>query len=163
MSKQKTVIDIEVLINELANRLTKQSKLAGIQKIYEVTIKKNTTPIRNTNANLKKGGKVMVSDYSTLSLIMVDLETHERVVLFTNDYIFNNPAERLTSNYKRKMYIDLMYNCFAVFSINIANTIRQQRSEEYLDSKDLVSMPVTPDEAFVPEVVEEGITNKNIV
>lgn len=152
MNKFKENINVIELVDAFVKRVNTQFKESGAQRIMEVAIKKSTRPLKvdRVITNEEKGGKINTKkEGRAIYVYLHNLETNERLVLFTSQFFPKNPSEILTSGYKRQLYIELLYNCFGIFAVNMEDVIISRRLaqlEKGLENNPLANYPVTPNE-----------------
>lgn len=143
----KEQVNIIELGQEFIKKLNEQCKATKVQKVYEVTIKDGKLKSDNRVGKEIKDNKT----FKTLKFTVADLETNERITLFSTDYVFKNPADVLKKDYKRVLYREFFYGAVVVFAFNMEATIKQRRMEEVLTKPStFAEHPVTPDEAINP-------------
>lgn len=140
----KEIINIVEMGQAFVENLNKSCKAHDMQEFYEVTIKDGKLKSNNrVGTNTENENK----PYKTLRFVVVDLETNERLTLFSTDYVFKNPAKMLGSDYKRVLYREFMYACFSVSAFTLKNNIRAHNAEMLLKRKAASKM-----EEGVPDV-----------
>lgn len=124
-------VDVEMLVNSIIDRINEMCEVEKINKLYEVSIKSDYL-----KGTISIGGKSKKKTKKTKTLLftVVDLETRERLSLFSVDYQFKNPAEALTSNYKKRLYKEFLYNMVLGFGFNIESIIRADMAEKALEN-----------------------------
>lgn len=125
----KKHVDLEQFVPSIIDNLNSFAKKESINKVYEVSIKDNYV---EGTVSIGKTKKRKGNNFKTLIFTVTDLESRERLTLFSIDYKFKNPADKLTSNYKKALYKEFLSNVLLAFSFNFENIIRAERAEQIL-------------------------------
>ena len=136
----KEIVNIVMLVEEFIAKLNTECVKHKVQKYYKVSI---------TDTEDKKGKR--------LQLTVADLDTNERIILFSLDYTFSNPAKALTDSYKRTLYREFLFNCVGLFSFNMEQNIKYNRTKSKLESQDTFNPhaehPISLDETMPAPVI----------
>lgn len=147
----KEVINIIALVDEFVNTLNNKCEKAKIQKHYIIRLKDGMW--HPNTEQVKKGEKS--KRCKTIMLTVADLDTKDRLTLFSLDYVFNNPADCLTAPYKRTLYRELLYNAVGVFALNMESALKSRQVNKKLsDPKTFAAHakePITPKDAINPK------------
>ena len=141
-------INIEEMVDGFISRLNNDCELQGIKKLYEVTIKNGTY---KSDTAVNKSSKVN-KPFKTIVYSVVDLETRFKTVLYSTDYRVKNPAELLTTNWRKKMYGELLYNCLLGYGM----LAEQQLLEERMRVSPVEGDGGVDEEGIPLKVVKEG-------
>jgi len=155
----KDIVNIITLTEEFINTLNTSCATHKVGKLYELKIVDAKTNV--TTEQLKAGHKEQRC--KRLKFTVSDLETNERLTLYTLDYIVSNPAKLLSAPYRRTLYREFLYNAVGTFGFNLETSIRHRKSEEKLNNpatysvKDakLREQPITPEDAYPPPTKQE--------
>ena len=116
----KETVNIVALVEEYVQQLNDSCEGHDLKEMYKLTI---------SDTGKKKGkGK-------TLRLMHYDLQTNERIVLYSTTHTFKNPGESLTVDYKRKLCKQFMYDSFTVFAITIKSNMAKAKADRLLKAK----------------------------
>lgn len=127
VNHRKSKLDAVELINDFVKQLNKGCEQSEIARRYEVTIK-NTKLVSDTKVGANKEGKS-----KTIKLLMYDLETNERMTLFSVDYVFKNPSDVLNVGYQKILIRELLYTSFASTAFTLESTIKTERVNQLLN------------------------------
>lgn len=125
VNPRKSKLDSVELLNDFVKKLNAGCEASDIARFYEVTIKDTKLSSAVRVGSDKKNGKS-----KTIRLVMYDLETKERMTLFSTDYVFKNPSEVLNSDYQKVLIRELLYTSFASTVFTLESTIKSQKVNE---------------------------------
>lgn len=144
----KENINIVTLVEEYITRLNSNCKEYKVPKVYSLEI--ISTETKPSIQEIQRGQTP--KKCKQLRFTVVNLDNNERLVLYTLDYIPNNPADLLSSPYKRTLYRQFLYECLGVFGITIENHLRQEQAKKMIERASLKKSnseyPLTPNQAF---------------
>lgn len=112
MKNFKQKVDIVQLVDEFISIMNKRCEDNSVPSLYEVGIREGDVKSPNP-INMKKGKSN--NKFKTLRVTVSDLNTHERLTLFSVDYVYHNPSELLTSDYKKVLYREFLFNTTGMF------------------------------------------------
>ena len=138
-------VNVIELVDKMVANLNKQCEKHEIPKYYKLVIKDGikSDPKEHT--------------FKTLLFTVADLNSMERLTLFSLDYSFKNPAYVLTLPYKRELYTEFLSSCVDVFAINLEANVRHNKAAEMEEasknttaqsSLDAMLYPTTPEDAY---------------
>lgn len=143
----KEVINIITLTEEYISTLNTRCKEHKIPKYYVLDIIDSETTI--TLQEVQRG--ITPKKCKQLRLVVADLESNERLILYTLDYVPENPAALLTAPYKRTLYRQFLFEAIGVFSNTVEHYLKEKRAKEAVERAALKKHrenPLTPKEAF---------------
>lgn len=119
----KLKVSCIILLDTIITNLNKQVN-NELNKHYTYKFKqgKSKNPLPT-----KKGLKHY---YNTLIVHVSDLKTNKRVILFEEHYVFENPSERLTKDWKRSLIELFLYTSMGFFLINKEAHVEEQLIKE---------------------------------
>lgn len=142
----KESINIIELVDEFIIKLNKACSENNIDKIYSIRIinDKFTPSIEE----IQQGAKARKT--KCIQFHVVHTETNNRILLYDNHLIMENPADALKKPYKRILYREFLYNNLGVFAFNMETTIINDRlSKQEKNTEELVR-PLTEGDSLNP-------------
>jgi len=100
-------VNLEEMVDAFIERLNKNCEEVGIKKVYEVVIKKGTFKSDTTVGDSSK----TTQPFKTIVFSVVNLENRDKIVLYSTDYRVSNPAQWLSTPWRKKMYGEVLFNC----------------------------------------------------
>ncbi len=145
----KEQVNIIELGQEFIKKLNEQCVTNKVNKLYEVSIKdgKLASDNRVSKGDEKKNQN---KRFKTLKFTVVDLDSRERITLFSTDFVYSNPAEVFKGEYKTILYKEFFYGAVVVFAFNMEATIKQRNLEQVL-TKPLVKEEKYTAKDFAPK------------
>lgn len=126
----KETVNIIDLVTSYINKLNSECVIHKIPKVYEVLIVNAETEMNP--ALLEKGIVHIPKKCKRLKFTVSNTETHERMTLFSIDYVANHPADLIKAPYKRTLYRDFLLNAVQLFGINLETVIKHREEQERL-------------------------------
>ena len=137
----KESVNIITLVEEFFETLNRQCVQHKANKIYEVKLVDSTYyPTQGTSLTPRPCKELRV----TVSM----LDTNNRITLFDTQYVYNNPAELLKVDYKRKLYRELLYNAVGILMFNL--------EDDYVKRAVILSEELAMKQEILPSIEDGG-------
>lgn len=131
MSNIKENINIVELVQSYIKILNTSCKENNIKKHYSIDIINGKIPSDIRVKDTKEKRKT----FKQLKFTIANLETNERITLFSVDYVLKNPADVFNGDYKKVLYKEFLYSTTSLFAITMENFKKQEKAESLIKHK----------------------------